>query len=329
MNRRELLSYAPATLLAASGPLLPGPAHAADGGLYVAVGYGGRRMSSRDGVAWEHVEQWAENGGDDSNNLMSVAFGKGRFVAVGGGGWTRETQAGHILASSDGVSWKPVAKASNRINPVVFGDGRFVAGGSDKALFWSDDGLAWQRGAKIDYAGGAFWFRSGAAGNGRFVFTGNSTPSQKECWCAVSRDGTSIEHFSTDFPLLRAVVFGAGRFVMTGRDGLRMSSVDGKTWEHKVSEPGEDLRTTVWTGKEFVAAGGSFVFTSPDGITWAKRPHRSPPALMWGDERVIIGTTWPGRMHSSTDGGVHWTASPALPPNGINQVTYGTPLVRS
>lgn len=324
MNRRHLLTSGPAALLVATRA--SDAAAASGGGLYVAVGYGGRRMSSRDGVTWENVEQWADAGGDDSNNLMSVAFGKGRFVAVGGGGWTRETQAGHVLVSSDGVTWKEVAKASNRINPVVFGEGRFVAGTSDKALVLSDDGVAWRRGAKIDYPGGAFWFRSGAAGNGRFVFTGNSTPSQKECWCASSRDGESIEHFSTDFPLLRAVAFGAGRFVLTGRDGLRMSSVDGKTWEHQASEPGEDLRTIVWTGKEFCTAGGNFVFTSPDGVAWTKRAHRSPPLLMWGDERIMIGTTWPGRMHSSTDGGIRWTPSPALPPNGINQVVYGAPL---
>lgn len=322
MNRRQLLTCAPATLLAGSG--LASAARAA-GGLYVAVGYGGRRMSSRDGVTWENVQEWAASGGDDSNNLMSVAFGKGRFVAAGGGGWTRETQAGHILTSSDGVTWKEVAKAANRIHPVVFGDGRFIAGMSDKTLVVSDDGLAWRRAGKIDYPGGAFWFRSGAAGNGRFVFTGNAGPGQKECWCAVTRNGETVEHFSTDFPLLRSVVFGAGRFVLTGRDGLRMSSVDGKTWEHRAEEPGEDLRTIVWTGKQFVTAGGLFVFTSPDGIVWEKRAQRGLPMLMWGDERLIVGTAWPGRMFSSTDGGARWTPSPVLPPNGMNQVVYGVP----
>lgn len=323
MNRRQLLTLAPATLVAGAG--LASSSHAA-GGLYVAVGYGGRRMSSRDGVNWENVQEWAASGGDDSNNLMSVTFGKGRFVAAGGGGWTRETQAGHILASSDGARWSEVARAANRIHPVVFGDGRFIGGMSDKTLVVSDDGLAWRRAGTIDYPGWAFWFRSGAAGNGRFVFTGNSTPGQKECWCAVTRNGESIEHFSTDFPLLRSVAFGAGRFVLTGRDGLRMSSVDGKTWEHRVDEPGEDLRTIVWTGKHFVTAGGAFVFTSPDGIVWEKRAQRSAPMLMWGDERLIIATAWPGRMFSSTDGGVRWTPSPALPPNGVNQVAYGVPL---
>ena len=54
---------------------------------WVAVGYGGRRMISHDGIKWEITAEWAENGGDDSNNLMGLAFGLGKFVSVGGGGW--------------------------------------------------------------------------------------------------------------------------------------------------------------------------------------------------------------------------------------------------
>jgi hypothetical protein len=66
-------------------------------GIYVAVGYGGRRMTSRDGQTWENVTQWADKGADDWNNLIGLAYGKGKFVCVGGGGWSRDTQAGHIL----------------------------------------------------------------------------------------------------------------------------------------------------------------------------------------------------------------------------------------
>lgn len=327
MKRRDLLAGAPAVLVTARGwPV--NDALAAEGGVYVAVGYGGRRMSSRDGVTWENLVEWAGSGGDDSNNLMSVAFGAGKFVAVGGGGWNRETQAGHILVSPDGATWTEVRKAPNRINPVLFGDGRFVAGGADRVLLWSDDGETWNRGGRINYDGPdwAFWFRSGAAGNGRFVFTGNCGAGQiKACWCAVSPDGRSIEHFTAAMPFIRAVAFGAGRFVVTGGDGLRMSSLDGRTWEHQVNEPGEDLRTVFWTGREFFTCGGNFVFTSPDGITWERRPQRTPVTPLWGDQRILVGTGWPGKMASSTDLGQRWVMGPPLPPNGINQVAYGTP----
>src|SRR5271165_2966513 len=80
----------------------PAPVKENRPGIFVAVGYGGRRMSSRDGITWQNVLQWADKGADDSNNLISIAFGKGKFVAVGGGGWSRDSQAGHVLVSTDG-----------------------------------------------------------------------------------------------------------------------------------------------------------------------------------------------------------------------------------
>ena len=35
-------------------------------GLYVAVGYGGRRMASTDGIHWEHNTHWVEQGQPDA-----------------------------------------------------------------------------------------------------------------------------------------------------------------------------------------------------------------------------------------------------------------------
>ncbi len=41
------------------------PANHDGKGIFVAAGYGGRRMSSRDGIHWENVQQWAEMGDGD------------------------------------------------------------------------------------------------------------------------------------------------------------------------------------------------------------------------------------------------------------------------
>ena len=259
--------------------LLPAP----DEGVYVGVGYGGRRLVSKDGIAWEISAEWAVDGKDDSNNLMGIAYGKGRFVAVGGGGWTRDTQAGHILVSKNGRDWTEVRKAPNRINPVVFGGGRFVAGGSDRVLLWSEDGETWTSGGKIDFKDWAFWFRRGVYGNGVFLLMGNHGKDQKAYWCAVSKNGEAIDHFQTDLPVVAGLAHGAGHFVAVGK----------KT-----------------------------AFTSADGLTWSALPKRIPCHLLWGDEKISIGTTWPGQMWHSTDGAT-WTKGAPLTPNGMNQVVYG------
>ena len=35
-------------------------AFADEAGIFVAVGYGGRRMSSRDGLTWENDQRWSD-----------------------------------------------------------------------------------------------------------------------------------------------------------------------------------------------------------------------------------------------------------------------------
>ena len=55
------------------------PARAQDGDpskpIFVAVGYGGRRASSPDGIRWEGDQELSPEGGDDQNLICDVAFG--------------------------------------------------------------------------------------------------------------------------------------------------------------------------------------------------------------------------------------------------------------
>jgi len=300
--------------------LLPSPSP--DEGVYVGVGYGGRRLVSKDGVSWEISAEWGVNGGVDSNNLMGIAYGKGVFVAVGGGGWTRETQAGHILLSRDGRAWAEVKKTPNRINPVVFGNGRFIAGGSDKVLLWSEDGESWAEGGRIDFKDWAFWFRRGVFGNGVFLLMGNHGKDQKAYWGVTTKDGATVDHFETGLPVVAGLAFGAGQFVAVGAEGLVMTSKDGKGWQRQTVAEAGDFQQLAWTPKGFVAVGKKGAFTSPDAASWTALPRRIPCHLLWADENLTIGTTWPGQMWSSADGAT-WTKGAALTPNGMNQVVYG------
>jgi hypothetical protein len=300
-------------------------AQAADG-LYVAVGYGGRRMASRDGRTWEYVQQWSDKGADDANNLMGVAYGKGRWVAVGGGGFSRETQAGHILVSTDGQEWREVARYPFRVNPVLFVGDRFVAGGPSRQLLSSPDGERWSEGEKVTLPdalpGWAFWFRGGAAGNGVFLFYGNANKDQKTWWALTTRDGRKIEQFATDLPAVKGLTFGARRFVLAGGDGV-YTSPDGQKWTRETGSPEDELRGVVWNGKEFYLSGKQGSYTSPDGAAWKQVGKAPPCSVVWADERGYLGTGWPGRMFFSTDG-VTWTNTGQPAPGlGINRVTYG------
>jgi hypothetical protein len=295
--------------------------------LYVAVGYGGRRMTSRDGQTWENVQQWSDKGADDSNNLMSVAFGKGKFVCVGGGGWSKETQAGHILVSTDGRDWREVAKYPFRVNPVLFLADRFVAGGPKKNLLWSPDGEKWNEGATIelpkDFPGWAFWFRSGAAGNGVFVFMGNANKDQKTWWCLTTRDGQKIESFSLTAPGSRGLAFGAGKFVAVNPSDIQHSA-DGKSWTPATGAPQDEFRGIVWTGKMFVVSGKAGTYSSADGVAWKPFGKPAPGSIVWADERGFIAAGWPGKMFFSTDGQTWKSTGQPQPGLGINKVSRKT-----
>lgn len=298
-------------------------AQPASSGVYVAVGYGGRRMTSRDGRNWENVQQWAEKGADDSNNLMGLAYGKGKWVCVGGGGFSRETQAGHILVSTDGKEWRETAKYPFRVNPVLFLGDRFVAGGPARQLLWSTDAEHWSESPKVELPaeipGWAFWFRGGAAGNGTYVFYGNANRDQKTWWCVTTREGGKIESFATDLPPVKELAFGAGRFVLAAGDGV-YTSADGRKWARETGSPTDELRGVIWAGNRFFLSGREGSYTSADGKEWVRAGKAAPCSVVCGDERGFIGTGWPGKMFFSPDG-LNWmpTGQP-LPAMGINQV---------
>lgn len=151
---------------------------------------------------------------------------------------------------------------------------------------------------------------------------GHHGKDQKAYWCAVTSNGEAIDYFQTDLPVVAGLAFGAGLFVGVGAEGLVMTSKDGREWKRRTVAEAGDLQQLAWTPKGFVAVGKKTAFASPDGLTWTALSKRAPCHILWSDEKVTIGTTWPGQMWSSTDGST-WTKSASLPPNGMNQIVYG------
>jgi hypothetical protein len=313
--------------------LVAGFAEGAEGAdLFLAVGYGGRRMVSTDGLNWEITAEWAQPGGDDGNNLMSAVYAEDKFVVVGGGGGG-STGAGHILVSRDGREWNEVHRDRARINPIVHGDGRFVVGASSYPsgkFLWSDEGETWNAGAQIQ-ARGLTHFRNGAFGDGRFVFVGNGQRKKDDgtpegfSWAVVTRDGETIEGERTDLPGHGTIVFGAGRFLLlTSHDKADLvTSTDGLDWKRVEVEGDVKFYWLVWADDAFLAGAGQTVYRSTDGLKWTKTELTAPRGgVRWSDGRRFIASGWPGKMAYSPDGKA-WELSPPMTANGINRVVRG------
>src|SRR4029077_11417687 len=77
-----------------------------DLGLFVAVGHHGLRLSSSDGMEWNHAQT-----GKGGETYRAVAYGNGRFAAVGSYGGS------NIFASTaDGVTWETRTKEARYVN---------------------------------------------------------------------------------------------------------------------------------------------------------------------------------------------------------------------
>ncbi len=98
-------------------------------GIFLAGGDAGAVLTSSDGVLW------TVNDSGLTNAVRGLAFGGGRFVAVGNS---------TILASADGIIWSPAHTVTGaNLCSVAFGHGMFAAVGALGVVLTSTNGLDW------------------------------------------------------------------------------------------------------------------------------------------------------------------------------------------
>ncbi len=326
MSRGKTLLFSLAALAAVSS------ASAAE--LLVAVGYGGRRIMSRDGQTWEHDQRWIDEAKDDDNVLFNIAYGLGRFIAVGGGAKT-----GHILSTGDGREWRELPQQKGRVATIAFGGpgagkepdaGRFVAGHGAE-LLWSTDGEHFSAGARLDWKGSVHPRRSACGDTEagfRFVMIGDvdlSGEDKRVSWRGVTGDGTRWEHSAHHTSPAHDIAYGAGRFVAVGPGGLIESSHDGQTWQrHETAPDAGGFSRIVWTGKRFLVSGGKVAWSSPDALTWSPEPRGLPCSVAWareGSAPAGIGLSWGGNVWNSFDLGT-WKKATVPPGPSLEAVAW-------
>jgi len=284
--------------------------------MFLAVGFNGTRILSKDGLTWEKPVV-----GKEGEVYRAAAFGNGRFAVVGSFG------GDNIMASSaDGVKWemgKRAAQYSHYFRGITFGNGEFIATGGDPGtvgaakpfIAGTKDGITWEDNTDID---GKFILRRLAFGNNVWVGVGDrgrlaASPDAKK-WT----DATGTKPIDT----LVDVAFGNGVFVGVGLNALRRSSKDGITWSEPLrGSEGEHLNSIIFTGSQFVAVGAGATFFSADGKEWKRTANKNAPTFVTFGGGVCVGTSWRGRLLRSADGvewkDVHKSDYP------IEAVTYG------
>jgi hypothetical protein len=255
-------------------------------GLFVTVGEGGAILTSPNATNW--VAQ--ESGTTDS--LLSVSYGAGQFVAVGGI-WPN----GRILSSPDGVVWADRTPPDMPvIGSVVFSNGRFIATG-DSSLLQSADGVVWTS--------------APSQSEPPFLSAGRSVAASEELLVAVGGFGdimtsTNGVDWTPQGPgfyahPLNGVAYGAGRFIAVGHN-LLLSSADGTNWVNQTrGMPPSSTSDLIYARGRFLAVGAASlvwtfnvpgIATSLDGIEWneAYFPNSDHVATLAGDHDTNSAT---------------------------------------
>ena len=258
---------------------------------------------------------WASRAVGTSNDLERMAYGNGRFVAVGDGGF--------IATSLDGVTWTPrTSGVSLNLYAVTWGGGNFVAVGSSGTILVSQDGVNWApRNSFSSYS--SLW--GVAYNNGTFAAVGSGgkilTSTDTVTWTSRSA-GTSNG--------LCAVDAANGMFVAAGQAGTVVTSQDGINWIFRNSGTTDTIESIANSGPGgiFVAVGyNGTIITSSDGITWSYVSSGTATDL-WGvaygcGSFVAVGPG--GTVMASTDG---WSWSPCnfTDSSNLYGVVYGNGL---
>lgn len=298
---------------------------AAGGGVFVCK-FGGGLQASTNGVDWINVGP-----GVSSFYLASVAYGAGRFMALG-----QSTNGTTVVVSTNGWDWEQLL-AFTQFYPVklAFAGGLFLASChnpqdiGDNHFFASSDGNGWVPCANP--SGGGL-FTDFAQGAGTYV----SVSFREFGFVALSPNGLSwsSQLITNDPPFPPttvapyAVAYGAGRFVTVGtRYGAPSiaSSTDGQNWSHIPGIATNGLFDVTFGAGRFVAVGhyGAIV-TSTDGLNWSNASSGGSDRNLrditrGGGLYVAVGNG--GMIFTSPDGKA-WTEGDSGTANNLRAATF-------
>jgi hypothetical protein len=209
--------------------------------------------------------KWYEGTTSSSINLDEVAYGNGKFVAVGSNGG--------IAYSLDGISWTVKSSLIAILNCIAYGNNIFVASGSyqsnadlDRDVIYSVDGINWTA-VKLTGADTGSSLTGLAYGAGKFVgFNANG-------FVSCSSDGINWNATGKISGNSQDITYGNGKFVAVGRRASVAYSTDGITWNSiTIENETDDIRRVAYGNGKFVTVGyySGTSFYSTNGINWNK-----------------------------------------------------------
>ncbi|GKS09301.1 hypothetical protein YDYSY3_03010 [Paenibacillus chitinolyticus] len=244
----------------------------------------------------EAAGTWNDVPNNAGRDLNQVAYGNGKWVAVG--------NVGVIMTSSDGLNWSKTTVALSSAVGVTYAGNQWIVAGANGQIATSPDAVTWtvrSTGASARLSAvaynGTVWVIAG--------YNGVLLSSPDGIAWTPRTSGTTVNFYS--------VTYGGGLFAAVGDGGTIRTSPDGITWTTRAGGP-ESLMGVTYGAGQFVAGGSNQrVLTSSDGITWTPRTVSVAGMNLYGiaygaNKFVAVGDTGggPGTIASSPDG-ITWS----------------------
>jgi hypothetical protein len=283
------------------------------GPLVVAIGQGGRRVVSANGLDWSGDVRDVPVDRDPTKDLRAITYAGGLVVAVGGG-CAGARCAGRVV-TFDGETWSEVALPADRgwLAAVAQGGGVWVAAGAAGPVLVSTDGKHWTQRGTLP-ANVRALVHGNVGGTAMFLAVGDGGLR------ARSTDGQTWSSVQQGFPgsdepiTLRALAIGNGTAVAAGELGRRLRTRNGSDWTDPAAG-GTELTSVVFADQTFLAyADNGIVFLSLDeGRSWTPQvlvdpPHHGVAAGMMSGARLFVAARGETIMTSSN--GLAWSTRP-------------------
>ncbi len=289
------------------------------GQVYLAVGPGGQRMVSSDGMHWTNHISWGEPY-HDQNDLNVTGFFRG--AAFVGGGYS----IARMTATRDGKTWRDgvLPKGTPIFGLEVLNDALFAVDLRGQ-VYRTADGEAWESIGKAQMPTPTHWIRGTVIGNGILLGSGDYGPAMafdpKSGKISVTQMAGQVDKQ----PGLRRTAYGNGVFVVGGQSGLLATSTDGVEWRNNEVHPERgNITCVIWTGTEFLALTDlKQAWHSTNGADWAPRPGDAPPRQMVRAGKYLYGWSYPPTQVSRSLDGVAWEKVPNEKEFHVKHVAVG------
>jgi hypothetical protein len=253
------------------------------------------------------AETWSEQNDNRNHYFEAVAYGAGKFVAVGlnGSNGSSTTGQGYLNGTTQVTTLRCIA----------YGFSKFVAAGDRGLIVTSTNGTAWTTAQQPE--GTEANLTTVVAGDSQLVVFGEGDSAGVTMRNRFDGTGWIVQPFTVTgigfAPNINDALYAAGQYVAVGAEGVVVTSPDGQTWTtRRTRQPGlfNDNFYGIAFGQNRLIVGGGhdpLMQSSDAGVTWTAIPGLPNQFTAWN---LTYGPRWVShfggsgtlRMNYSDDG---------------------------